>query len=226
MWMSNSGKKADHWECSHCKSKYKYHKLHAGVAVYYCPNFCGKYSYVYLDECGHKKTICAKYKTTVRYQCIECGELVGNAISKKKVSVEKLPLAEELFKRFGNREHKEKKRERFMARYREKHEEITKRETGLCSITAKKVESVIKTIEERQIDVTANYEAWFKIGIALVEEFGESGLPYFHRISKFYPHYSSDECNYMYYYWLKNRSNHKITIGTFFYYTKKHIKDG
>lgn len=74
-------------------------------------------------------------------------------------------------------------------------------------------------IEEKQIDVTEKYEAWFKIGVAISREFGENGLDYFLRISRFYPNYSEKECRKMYFYWLNNCSHYNISMGSFFYYT-------
>ena len=60
------------------------------------------------------------------------------------------------------------------------------------------VEVIITRIEAAHTDITANYSDWRDIGFALADEFGESGREYYHRVSRFYPNYSSTDCNKQY----------------------------
>jgi len=59
-------------------------------------------------------------------------------------------------------------------------------------------ELIISRIEAAHTDITANYSDWRDIGFALADEFGEMGRDYYHRISRFYPSYSSTDCNKQY----------------------------
>ncbi|MFN7118378.1 MAG: BT4734/BF3469 family protein [Saprospiraceae bacterium] len=52
-----------------------------------------------------------------------------------------------------------------------------------------KVEACIQIIEAEQIDITETYQAWFAVGCALANEFGEAGRNYYHRVSQYYPGY-------------------------------------
>lgn len=58
----------------------------------------------------------------------------------------------------------------------------------------KKIEDLCDVIERAAIDITSSYDDWMKIGAALYNEFGDYGISYFHRISKFHPDYSVKEC--------------------------------
>lgn len=60
------------------------------------------------------------------------------------------------------------------------------------------IETIIQQIETKQIDIATAYSDWRDIGFALADGFGESGRDYFHRISKFYPAYSQNECETQY----------------------------
>ena len=51
------------------------------------------------------------------------------------------------------------------------------------------VESVVREIEQRSIDIAPNYKDWVELGFALVDGLGENGREYYHRISRFYPIY-------------------------------------
>lgn len=78
------------------------------------------------------------------------------------------------------------------------------------------VENIISQIEERKLDITSDYNHWISIGFALIDQFGDSGRDYFHRISQFHPEYEIEKCNKQFNYCLKsNRSG--ITIKTFFF---------
>ncbi len=55
------------------------------------------------------------------------------------------------------------------------------------------IESLCAVLEKKQIDITnrAGYSEWRDIGFAIANGLGETGRTYFHRISRFYPGYSS-----------------------------------
>lgn len=78
-----------------------------------------------------------------------------------------------------------------------------------------RVEYCILQIEEKQIDITENYQQWLNIGFALANEFGETGRGFFHRASMYYPDYDSKEADDKYTN-LVNTSNGNVTISTFF----------
>lgn len=61
-----------------------------------------------------------------------------------------------------------------------------------------KVNKLIEEINKFQIDITADYDDWVKIGGAIYSEFGESGSDYFHSISKFHPDYDYKNCQAKY----------------------------
>ena len=82
------------------------------------------------------------------------------------------------------------------------------------------IEVIIKRIEAYQLDLTANYNDWITIGFAISDEFGESGRGYFHQISKFHPGYKSQECDKQYDRCLRQPSNKRISIKTFYYHAK------
>lgn len=82
------------------------------------------------------------------------------------------------------------------------------------------IEQVIQQIESNRIDLTANYADWRDLGFALVDEYAESGRSYFHRISRFYPHYDSTECDKQYNNCLKAKG-HGISIKTLYHKAKQ-----
>ena len=77
------------------------------------------------------------------------------------------------------------------------------------------VETVVRRIEARGLDITAAYDSWRDIGFALAEGMGEAGRKYFHRVSQFYPKYKRSETDRQYNQCLKGRKS-GITIRTFF----------
>jgi hypothetical protein len=81
------------------------------------------------------------------------------------------------------------------------------------------IEKVVRQIESRAVDITANYDNWVKIGFALVDAIGEEGRPFFHRISKFYPGYTINECDEQYNKCLNSKST-GITIATLYYFAR------
>ena len=96
-----------------------------------------------------------------------------------------------------------------------------KANTGVkANADAEEIESIIQQIEAKQIDIATAYTDWRDIGFALAEGFGESGRDYFHRISKFYPAYTSNECETQYNNCLK-ANGQGITLKTFFFHAKQ-----
>lgn len=79
-----------------------------------------------------------------------------------------------------------------------------------------KVESVISQIQERKIDITEDYDNWYRIGAALANEFGEPGRHYFHAVSRFHPEYDPTKTDKKFDDCLRGRVS-GIGIGTFFH---------
>lgn len=82
------------------------------------------------------------------------------------------------------------------------------------------VEDLIRKIQSRDIDITVGYDRWLRIGFALADQFDESGLTYYHAVSKYYPGYSEQETDRQYTNCLQS-SGHGITIATFIHYARK-----
>jgi len=81
------------------------------------------------------------------------------------------------------------------------------------------VEIIIQRLESAQTDITSNYSDWRDIGFAFADEFGVTGRDYFHRVSRFYPGYSYEDCDKQYNKCLKAKG-HGVTIKTFFHLAK------
>lgn len=77
-----------------------------------------------------------------------------------------------------------------------------------------KVEELCNVLEKSALDITTSYDDWMKIGGALYSEFGDSGIEYFHRISKFHPDYNMKEVERKYNQCKKLSS---IKLSTLFY---------
>ncbi len=73
------------------------------------------------------------------------------------------------------------------------------------------VEKVITQIESRKIDITGNYNQWITIAYAFADEFGKSGLDYFHRVSKFHPKYAHSETEKQFTHCLKHKKGSGIS---------------
>ncbi len=82
------------------------------------------------------------------------------------------------------------------------------------------VEELLQWVEATGTDLTCCYDDWLKIGFALANEFGESGVSYFHRISKFYPKYTHEECEKKYQQCTKAKGS-GVKIATLFHYAKQ-----
>ena len=78
------------------------------------------------------------------------------------------------------------------------------------------VESVVREIERRAIDIAPNYKDWVELGFALVDGLGENGREYYHRISRFYPAYKREKTDKQYTYCLHSKGQ-GITIRSFFH---------
>lgn len=78
------------------------------------------------------------------------------------------------------------------------------------------VESVVREIERRAIDIAPHYKDWVELGFALVDGLGENGREYYHRISRFYPTYQREETDKQYTHCLQSKGQ-GITIRSFFH---------
>lgn len=79
---------------------------------------------------------------------------------------------------------------------------------------------MIQWVEATGTDLTVNYDDWLKIAFALVDEFGELAAAYFHRISKFYPKYTHEECEKKYSKCVKTNGS-GVKIEPLFHYAKQ-----
>lgn len=95
------------------------------------------------------------------------------------------------------------------------------------SDTRERVEAVIAKIKQNKINITENYNTWFKIGCSLADEFSEAGRGYFHNISMYHADYSVRDTDRMFDDILKHNYD-KVSIGVFFNIVKDYglrIKD-
>lgn len=92
--------------------------------------------------------------------------------------------------------------------------------SNFTSDNSNDVEATIQQLESNHIDITATYADWRDLGFAFADEFGESGRDYFHRISRFHPDYSPNECDKQFDNCLKANGN-GVTIKTFFHKAKE-----
>lgn len=99
--------------------------------------------------------------------------------------------------------------------------EVSSQKESCSSDVSDEVEKIIARIEKSGIDITSNYDNWLKLGFALADGLGINGLPFYHRLSRFYPGYSQSECEKQYHHCLNGKRN-GITIKTFFQLAKEH----
>ena len=83
-----------------------------------------------------------------------------------------------------------------------------------------RVEQVICEIEGNTLDIAPTYNEWVNLGFSLVDEFGEMGRDYFHRLSKLHHDYDFNVADKQYNNCLKSKG-HGITLSTFFYLASK-----
>ena len=81
------------------------------------------------------------------------------------------------------------------------------------------IETVVRRIEERQVDITSTYDNWLHVGFAISEALGEAGRELFHRVSQFYPGYTREEADKQYSSCLGSHG-HGVNIATFFQLAK------
>lgn len=82
-----------------------------------------------------------------------------------------------------------------------------------------KVNAIIELIEANAVDITSNYEDWFRIAGAFNVAFGENGRAFFHRISRFHHAYNEKKTDSKY----NNCSNmNKLSLSTFFHIANDH----
>lgn len=75
-------------------------------------------------------------------------------------------------------------------------------------------------IESHAIDITSDYYDWLGIARGFVNEFGEAGRQFFHRVSRFYPGYEERATDRKYSDAIKAPGN--ASMGTFFHLCKVH----
>ena len=81
-------------------------------------------------------------------------------------------------------------------------------------------EQLVEAIDAAGVDITSNYNDWYKIAIAIANTFGEQCRSMFHRISKLYIDYNSNEADKKYNKCLRD-PNPQIRINTIYYYVKQ-----
>jgi len=82
------------------------------------------------------------------------------------------------------------------------------------------IEEITQTIESTATDIAPNYPDWRDLGFALSDALGETGRPYYHRLSRFYPKYNPTETDKQYNSCLKSHGN-GITIKTLYHLAKQ-----
>ncbi len=95
---------------------------------------------------------------------------------------------------------------------------------GVYVHTNNDVEYILEQIERRGLDLTSSYEDWFKLGFALISEYGEGARNYFHRLSQFHPQYTPDRCDRTFSYLIRYGAR-QITIKTFYWHAKQNGLD-
>lgn len=82
------------------------------------------------------------------------------------------------------------------------------------------VKKAVSIIQTKRIDITKQYQNWFRIGCALAHEFGEEGRGWFHMISRVHSEYHEPDCDFQYDKCLKYSKEDGAKIATFFYLCK------
>jgi len=91
---------------------------------------------------------------------------------------------------------------------------------SLKSLPSLKIEEITQKVEAVATDIAPNYPDWRDLAFALADTLGESGRPYYHRLSRFYPGYSEKETNTQYTACLNSHGN-GITIKTLYHLAKQ-----
>ncbi|MCX6214651.1 VapE domain-containing protein [Spirosoma sp.] len=79
---------------------------------------------------------------------------------------------------------------------------------------------VLDQIHARALDLTGSYEDWFRIGWALISQYGDAARGIFHEVSQYHPGYDSNDCDKKFNYLVATRP-HSIKIATFYYYCRQ-----
>lgn len=82
------------------------------------------------------------------------------------------------------------------------------------------LEHVFQQISDIGLDLTYEYHNWYKIGCALADHYGASGLDYFHHVSQQSSKYDAKACDDLFKIILKRNPTKKVTIGTFLWMAK------
>lgn len=88
------------------------------------------------------------------------------------------------------------------------------RHFGITKSDTDKVEKIIELINSTGMDITQSYDDWVKVGAALYDGFGDTGLTYFHQVSSNHPEYDPREVDKKYHSCSKMN---KIKLAAFFY---------
>jgi hypothetical protein len=94
----------------------------------------------------------------------------------------------------------------------------TPQESNLVNL--ENLEKITVQIEASATDIAPTYPDWRDLGFALADALGENGRTYYHRLSRFYPHYTEKETNQQFNKCLKAHG-HGITIKTLYHLAKK-----
>jgi len=88
------------------------------------------------------------------------------------------------------------------------------------------IDNIVRQIEQKKLDMTANYDDWIKIGYSLIDSLGNGAREYFHRVSSFHPSYDHAECDKQFDNLLKSgKPKVPVTSKTLFFHAKDHGLD-
>ncbi|MEI6187053.1 MAG: VapE domain-containing protein [Alphaproteobacteria bacterium] len=76
-----------------------------------------------------------------------------------------------------------------------------------------------RVLQKINTDITGDYNQWIRIGFAIASQYGDSGLDYFHYVSKYSPSYVSAITDRQYKFCCRGKAG--VTISTFYYYCKQ-----
>lgn len=85
-------------------------------------------------------------------------------------------------------------------------------------------DEIITQMYNRNVNICEDYAGWISCAYALISEFAEAGLPYFHTLSSLSSKYNSDDCDKQFEACLKNHGEGKgkyAKIGTIYYHAKQ-----
>ncbi|MDA7761718.1 PriCT-2 domain-containing protein [Crocinitomicaceae bacterium] len=82
------------------------------------------------------------------------------------------------------------------------------------------VESLVKEIESKGVDIALSYEKYLRVGIALYKECGELGREHFHRICRFSSKYDERHCDKLFNN-IKEKGYTDVNMGTIIHYMRE-----